>query len=244
MSPPNRIALEVCVETAAGLDACQGLVDRVELCAGLALGGLTPGPGLLQAARDSGLETHVLIRPRTGDFSYNTRELETILTDIHAVRAAGLTGVVIGALCDAALDLSALTQMIAAADGLTVTLHRAIDVVEDRAQALEQAVALGIHRILTSGGAKNALSGVAEIARLQALAGNRIEIMAGAGITSKTAKQILARSGVQSLHASCSATAPLDGPFRNLGFGETARRTDRSEIERLRAVLDAYRAAP
>jgi len=131
MSPPKNFTLEVCVETAGGLEACKGIVDRIELCTGLEVGGLTPSAGLMIAARESGLETHVLIRPRTGDFELSSQDLAVALNDIRAVKDAGLHGVVIGATKGAILDLGVLKELIAAADGLCITLHRAFDTVTD-----------------------------------------------------------------------------------------------------------------
>ena len=94
---PNSATLEVCVDTAAGIAACQTHADRIELCSALDLGGLTPSAGLIEIARESAVPVHVMIRPRTGDFCYDAHDLSTRLHDIAAARRAGLTGVVLGA---------------------------------------------------------------------------------------------------------------------------------------------------
>lgn len=237
MMATDRATLEICVDGPQGLRACAGLADRIELCAGLDLGGLTPGPGLMQAAAASGLTTHVLIRPRAGDFDYSEDEITTCIEDIRAVRALGLAGVVIGATRDGALDRAALTRMIRAAGDLCVTLHRAIDVVADPAAALETAIDLGFRRMLTSGGARTALAGAAGIRQLRARAQGRIEIMAGSGITADSAAAVLDQTGVRALHASCSVQTPLQGAVPDLGFGLGRRRTDRAEIMRLLAAM-------
>lgn len=237
--PPNRIALEVCVDTVAGLAACAGIADRVELCAGLDIGGLTPGPGLLQAARDSGLETHVLIRPRPGDFSVDGDALRQMVRDIVAVRDMGLHGVVIGATKGGALDVPALRDMVQAAQGLNVTLHRAIDVVRDPAAAMEQAIDLGMTRVLTSGGAPTAADGTAQIAALNRQAGGRIEVMAGSGVTSANVQEILKQTAVPAVHASCSQVIPAAGAIQALGFG-MQRVTDPAKVKHLRATLDRH----
>lgn len=201
------------------------------------MGGLTPSPGLMQAARDSGLETHVLIRPQTGDFDMGAATLEVAIKDIHMVKSMGLAGVVIGAVKDQALDAKALAQMITAAAGMTVTLHRAIDTVNDPTRALDTAVDLGIDRILTSGGARTALEGARTIATLQERAQGRITVMAGAGVTPDTARDIVAATGVSDIHASCSVQTTVTGPAARLGFGKMQRITDRATITALRAAL-------
>lgn len=237
MPPGDRPQLEVCIETPDGLQACAGLVDRIELCAGLEVGGLTPSMGLMQAAKESGLETHVLIRPRSGGFEYTPAEIASCLTDIETVRALGLAGVVIGATRAGALDMEALSRMIAAAEGIYVTLHRAIDVVEDRLTTLDQAIALRITRVLTSGGAPTAPAGAPEIRRMQHHAQGRIEVMAGGGVTPETAADLLTQTGVRALHASCSSQSPTQASLSALGFGQAERRTDRAQVMRLRTAM-------
>jgi len=238
MRPSDHIALEVCIDTASGLEACAGLVDRIELCAGLDLGGLTPSAGLMTLAKTSGLETHVLIRPRTGNFDYDQGELNTILEDINLVRSLGLHGVVVGATKDRALDRDALLKICAAAEGLDVTLHRAIDVVNDPAKALEVAVDCGISRILTSGGAKTAIEGSGAVRALRKQAAGRIDIMAGSGVKSTNVGQLIGETGVKSVHASCSIRTDVQAKISGLGFGTSQRRTSRDEIKKMRSALD------
>lgn len=238
MPPSDRVAFEVCVESAAGLAACAGLADRVELCAALDVGGLTPSPGLMEAAKRSGLAVHVLIRPRSGDFQYDNQELETMLHDIAAVRGLGLSGIVIGAAQDGALDSRALAQMKEAAGDLCVTLHRVIDVIDDPLRALDEAIDLGIDRVLTSGGAANAHDGRRKIARMVAHANRRIEVMAGAGITSNNLHALLEDAQVDAVHASCRAVQVEAKDADPLGFGQAARQTSRDEVQKIRLALD------
>lgn len=238
--PPNKpIDLEICVETAQGIAAAQGQADRIELCSGLGVGGLTPSLGLMEMARDSGLETHVLIRPRSGDFEMDARDLELCLKDISTVRDCGLHGVVIGAVRDQALDKDALSTMCAAAEGLVVTLHRAIDVVADPLQALDIAVDLGMARILTSGGAENAVLGRAVLAELCSHAAGRIDIMAGGGITPGNVAALLADADIDAIHASCGRKILLPDAYGAKGFGATRNVTDSATIKALAAAISA-----
>lgn len=224
--------LEVCVDTPDGLAAAvEAGADRCELCAGLDLGGLTPGAGLLAAARTAGLPVHVLVRPRAGDFVASGADLAAMIADIEAVRAAGLAGVVVGAAFKSGeLDRDALAALVEAAGPLEVTLHRVVDFAPDPLAAVEAAIGLGMRRILTSGGARRAVEGAERIAAMVRQAAGRIEIMAGGGVTREAAPALLA-TGVQALHASCATVLRGDD-----GFGRT-RVTDRRSIEALRRAM-------
>lgn len=231
LTPLNRMPdFEVCVETAQGLDACKGLADRIELCSALDIGGLTPSAGLMQAAKDSGIETHVLIRPTGGTFEMPSEDLAVALSDIEKVRSYGLHGVVIGATKEGQLDLVALREMADAADGLTLTLHRAFDVVEDQSAALEHAIELGFRRILTSGGAKAAPLGIDRLKHLSAQSRSRIEIMAGGGITPENVQGILTETGVDAVHSSCTTQVPMSPDLVQKGFGDFERLADRAAV--------------
>ncbi len=235
----TSLPLEICVDSAAGLaKAARAGADRVELCSSLPLGGLTPGPGLLASAAEIGIPSHAMIRPRPGDFLYEDADLRACLFDIAHMRAAGLAGVVIGAAGrDARLDLVALRAMVAAAGPLHVTLHRVFDLTPDPFEALEQAVELGIDRILTSGQAASAPEGQALIGALVERAAGRIEIMAGGGVTPETAAGLMA-CGVDALHASCALPVPPCQPVERIGIAP-CRQTDENTIARLRAAMQA-----
>lgn len=226
----NDLLLEVCVESLGdAVRAIEAGADRIEYCSALALGGLTPTPGAL--ARISGLDAPcmVMIRPRPGDFCYDASECTLMKHEIALARDHGAAGVVFGA-CDkdGNLDVAVLRDLIAECDGLQTTLHRAFDVVTDQSRALEQAVVLGFDRILTSGGASDALSGRDQIAKLQKLANGRIMILPGAGVSAANAGEILRTTGAIELHASCKAGGGEDGricvdPARVIALKEAMR---------------------
>ncbi|MEL6641228.1 MAG: copper homeostasis protein CutC [Pseudomonadota bacterium] len=239
MQSTRRVAFEVCVETPHGIMACEGYADRIELCCALDLGGLTPSYGLMRQAKESGIETHVLIRPRAGSFEISEAELAVAMADIAAVKDLGLQGVVIGAIRDDALDLKILDKMVTAAKGLNLTLHRAFDLIPDRSAALEQAIDLGFHRILTSGGCATAIEGWEEIQKLCEQASGRIEIMAGAGISPANVATLRDKTGCDAIHASCTSSYPLPNAYQEKGFGRVSRRTDQ---DKLRQILAALRA--
>jgi copper homeostasis protein len=233
------ILLEVCVEDAAGLGAAlRGGAGRIELCSALALGGLTPSPGLMQAAQNAGRPVMAMIRPRAGDFIWSSEDLRQMRGDIAAARAAGLAGVVLGASRpDGRLDEWLLSTLIAEAQGMDLTLHRCFDLTPDKSAALEMAVQLGFSRILTSGGAKTAPEGADTLGLLMQQAGSRISILPGSGISPATLPT-LAHLPLREVHASCSMTEAVAGSIAALGFGPVERRvTSESAVRALVSAL-------
>jgi copper homeostasis protein CutC len=245
----GRMILEVCVEDLHGIDAAlAGGADRIELCAALAVGGLTPPASLVRAAAEAcgvvgaepvsggrsaenaaprALPVHILARPREGGFVYTPREQALIADDITTAAESCLAGVVIGALDrDHRLDASVLAEWIAharalgAARGhkLSLTLHRAFDLCRDLPDALETAVSLGFDRILTSGGVPKAIDGVEMLGVLHRQAAGRIVILAGSGVSPDTLPAILG-SGVREVHASCRAPDITTADPTELRFG-------------------------
>ncbi len=243
----SRILLEICVDDAAGLAAARaGGADRVELCAALALGGLTPSAGLMALAARSGLPVMAMIRPRAGDFVWTPEERAAMRTEIAAARAAGLAGVVIGAsLPDGQLDAATLADLVASAAGLEVTLHRAIDLTPDPVAAMRLAADLGIRRVLSSGGARTALAGLARL-RAMAKAAPEVTVMPGGGISAANAAEFAAGLPLREIHASGSAplTAPLLPQIADFGFQPPgARATDAGAVRALRQALDQIGAS-
>lgn len=238
--------LEVCVADPQSLAAAiEGGAERIELCSALELGGLTPLPGLMALAARSGIETYALVRPRSGDFVFDAGDVEAMLRDIDAVRAAGLAGVVIGAnRPDGRLDEAVLARLIAHAAGLGTTLHRAIDLVPNFAEATETAIGLGFERILTSGGAPTVLEGLGQLALAQATARGRIRIMAGSGLRPDNVLELLAAVPVDEVHSSCAgAPAPSAEGAVRLGFAaKTKRHTDAAVVRAFREVLAGVEA--
>lgn len=215
----DRILLEVCIDTPAGLAAAiAGGADRIELCAALALQGLTPAPGLMALAAKASIPIYPMIRPRNGDFCYDAGDLDAMRRDIDAVRAYGLAGVVIGAnRPDGELDLAVLEKLVEHSKGLGMSLHRSFDLVPDQAAALEIAIDLGFERVLTSGGALTAQAGAERIAALVEQAAGRIGILAGAGVKPGNVAELVKRTGVREVHGSFSGPIPGAEPGSKLG---------------------------
>lgn len=200
--------LEVCC---ADLDsvhaAANAKAQRIELCAALRGGGVTPSLGMIRCARTLFRATiNLLIRPREGNFVYSDNEKKSILTDIETASAERCDGVVIGALTpESTVDIGFCGQAVNLAKkyGLTTTFHRAFDEITDKNTALEQLIGLGFDRILTSGGAQTALEGSETLKELVEKSAGRIIILAGAGVNSSNAANIVATTKCHEIHGSC-----------------------------------------
>ncbi|NKW91518.1 copper homeostasis protein CutC [Rhodobacteraceae bacterium R_SAG9] len=240
--PRNSLTFEVCIDTAAGFSACDGVVDRIELCGALDVGGLTPCPGLIATAQDSAIPSHVMIRPRAGDFCYDAADQKAMRASIEAVKQAGLAGVVIGASKGDHLDLATLRDLVSAAEGLEVTLHRVIDLLPNPLAAMEQAIDLGFHRILTSGGAPRAVDGQATLRAMQEASKGRIEIMVGSGVSVSNLAELAQNTGITSFHASCSTAIPVPEHLHHFGFAKAQKITDRDTVLAFRKTLDSLSA--
>ena len=234
----REVLLEVCVDSPEGLAAAvEGGADRIELCAALGLGGLTPAPGLMALAARVAVPVMVLIRPVAGGFLYDGPTVEAAVEDIRAAKALGLAGVVVGAGGPEGLDMPVMERLLAAADGMDVTLHRVIDVVGPWERALDQAMALGIGRVLSSGGAVAALAGIERLAAMETHAAGRLVVMPGSGVTAETVGPILRRLKTREVHASCSVTEAGDPALVRLGFaGETVRRTSAAVVSGMKGA--------
>lgn len=161
--------------------------------------------------------------------------------EIAATRQLGLAGIVIGAnLPDGRLDQTALQRLVKAADGHDIALHRSIDLTPDAVDAVEIAKQLGINRILSSGGAQKAVSGLDRLAVMQKASGDEIVIMPGSGVNIDTLPAILAAlPGITEIHASCSAPLPADQTLLHFGFAlPGATRTAANKVAELRAALE------
>ncbi len=137
--------------------------------------------------------------------------------------------------CDACRDL------IDAARRLGVTFHRAFDLARDPYRALEEIVALGCERVLTSGQRATAIEGAALIRDLVAAAGERITVMPGAGVDADNIARLRTATGAHEFHASAKrslASAMRYKPDRLVDMQTGEMRSDVAAIRRLRYALD------
>jgi copper homeostasis protein len=192
------------VESVEGAVAGErGGAHRIELCADLRLGGLTPPAALIQRVRDgTTLPIFVMIRPRAGNFVYSPQEFAQMRRDIADAKRLGMDGFVCGVLTgDRQVDVQRTRELIEVARPLPVTFHRAFDEVEDLDGALESVIEAGASRILTSAGAPAVLAGIEKLAQLVKAAKERIIILPGGGINASNALHVARQTGARELHS-------------------------------------------
>ena len=240
----TKLKFEICCGSLqSALNAQEAGAHRVELCSALSLGGLTPSYGTIEMARKMvDIDINVLIRPRQGDFLYDSDEVAVMIRDIRTCASLGVQGVVIGALDPLGnIDMDCCRALVATARnyGLSVTFHRAIDRAYDIFTALDDAIVLGVDRILTSGGKPSAHEGVETIAKMNQIADGRVIIMPGAGINSGNIKEIISTTGVSEVHFSGSVTYDSPMLYRG-GVTEEYTRTE-SSISKITDTILAAR---
>ncbi len=199
------ILVEAAVESfERALAAEQGGCKRIELCGSLHDGGVTPSAGLIARCSQRLITSlHVLIRPRTGNFVYDEDDVGIMKKDILVAKELDVDGVMIGALTpEGEVDVAAISELVAVATPMKVGFHRAFDEIKDQEMALELLVSLQMDSILTTGGAKTAVEGMAQLKRLVERAGDRIVILGAGSITAQNAKAIVEGTGLRELHAS------------------------------------------
>jgi copper homeostasis protein len=238
------VICEICVDSVGGVRAAKAAgADRVELCADLLEGGITPSRGMIRAARKvAGIKLHAIIRPRGGDFLFDDDEFAVMETDIETAKEEGADGVVIGLLnADGAIDVKRARRLMSRARPLSVTFHRAFDMTPDPFAALETLIELGVDRVLTSGQEASVLEGLPLIAGLVARAGDRIIVMPGGGITARNADRIVAAAKPKEIHFAALALEAGGMQFRreHVFMGGELRPP---EYDRLTTTATAIRA--
>lgn len=184
----SRPVIEICLESATSvLRAQKGGADRVELCSDLFEGGCTPSIGTFRVARRlASIPINVMIRPRGGDFCYSDDEFEVMLEDVKIFKKEGANAIVFGILTpQGEVDMDRSARIIEAARPMQVTFHRAFDMTRDPYKALEDLIALGVDRVLTSGQEATVPEGAELLSELVKIAGDRIIVMPGCGITER-----------------------------------------------------------
>ncbi len=212
------VLVEACANSLTSALAAQaGGAARVELCAALIEGGVTPSAAVIELARQQlNIRLHVLIRPRGGDFCYDDTEVAVMTRDIEFCRSVGVDGVVIGMLApDGSVDVERTRALVAAARPMQVTFHRAFDMAADADRALDDVLALGVERLLTSGQRGSAFEGRGLIAELVRRAGARLIVMPGAGIHEGNVRELVEATGVREVHLSGQSKIASRMIYRN-----------------------------
>lgn len=212
---PADFLLEVAVDSLERAIAAERAgAHRLELCANLDVGGLTPGIELIRRVRAAvRIPMHVMLRPRPGDFGYSAAEFAQMKSSINTIAAENIQGVVTGVLLsDGRVDVPRIRELVALASPMQVTFHRAFDHVPDIAEALENVILTSAHRILTSGGAADAQTGAAILRSLIHQAAGRITILPGGGLHPGNIAQVARATGARELHTGLGEVIPYSSP--------------------------------
>jgi len=246
----NRITmsgiLEVCANSyTSALAAQNGGAKRVEFCDNLAEGGTTPSYGQIALAkRNLSIAVWPIIRPRGGDFLYSDLEFDLMIEDVKACKSLNCEGIVIGILkADGTIDKERCKVLIELAKPMPVAFHRAFDMSNDMEKALEDLIALGIVRVLSSGGATSAFSGMEQLAKLVKQANGRITIMPGAGINAENIQELYTKTGATEFHASAKAFVESKMEYRNptakMGSVEDEYRYELTSEDKVKELVKA-----
>ncbi len=198
--------IEICANSFESAQAAQNAgANRIELCTELSVGGLTPSHGLLEkVVSELNIPTHVLIRPRSGNFTYSKEECDVMLRDIAFCKKMGCAGIVSGVLTsENKIDIEKTKQLIVASEGMEFTFHRAFDWVENPLKELQILIDLKVNRLLSSGQKPTAIAGISLLKELQKVANDQLEIMPGGGINLENALKFK-EANFKSIHFSAT----------------------------------------
>lgn len=198
--------IEICANSFESAQAAQfAEASRIEFCTELSVGGLTPSHGLIEkVVSELNIPTHVLIRPRSGNFTYSEDEVDVMLRDIAFCKKMGCAGIVSGFLTsENKIDSNKTKQLIDASTGMEFTFHRAFDWVENPIVELQKLIDLKVNRLLSSGQKPTAIEGISLLKELQNLSKGKLEIMPGGGINLENALKFK-EAGFKSIHLSAT----------------------------------------
>ena len=199
----QKILIEICCGSAEdAIEAALGGADRIELNNNLFQGGLTPSIGTLEVAKERiTIPIMTMVRPRAGGFCYTDTELAVARADAKVLLRHGADGLVFGFLnADGTVNTDQTRSFVDLAEGKPCVFHRALDVVPDWKRALEQLIAAGVTRVLTSGQRSNVFFALESIRQMIDFAGDAIEILPGAGITLDNVQRVVSETGARQVH--------------------------------------------
>ncbi|HOO75455.1 MAG TPA: copper homeostasis protein CutC [Tepiditoga sp.] len=214
--------IEICVENFHSAVIAQNAgAQRIEICSALALGGLTPDIGFVEAVADKiKIKKYVMIRPRNGNFLYNEYEFENIMKNIKIIKKYKIDGFVCGILTkEGNVDDKKMKIITEEIYPFNMTFHRAFDCTVNLYEAAESIINLGIERILTSGGKNTAEEGIENIKKINDKYGSEVKIMAGSGISAENVLEI-ASAGVKEIHFSAKKKIPVKS-LKNIRMGNS-----------------------
>ena len=232
--------VEICVSGVKSLNlAAKYGADRVELCQELTCGGLTPSISLVKRSVALGLNTQVLIRPRSGDFVYDETDKIQMMEDVILYQKLGIQGIVVGALNDQrTLDISFLKRLRMLTPNIELTFHKAFDDIDNWQKAMEDLISIKFDRILTAGGAVNVSDGIESLKDMMLLASNRIQILPGGGVNEENIGNIIESLQPSYLHFSGTTHQTLEN---SKYFTATVVAVDEAKLKKLMGLSKDHR---
>ena len=237
----ENMKLEICANSyQSAINAEKAGAHRIELCSELAVGGITPSYGLLKKVMNViQIPVHVLIRPRSGDFTYTEAEFEIMKEDIKICKELGVSGIVSGVLHkDNTVDYKKTSELIELSKPLCFTFHRAFDCVPNPIETLKKLSDIGVQTILTSGQQQKAENGLLLLEELQKIAGNELTILVGGGINPNNVHSFK-KIGLREVHGSASKV--IQTTNNHSYFGKTSQTV--SDLETIKQLLNAIKNA-
>lgn len=212
------------------LEAYRGGADRIELNSALVVGGLTPTTATLKLIKSKipQLKVICMVRPRGAGFCYTEEEFLVMEAECRELLEAGADGIAFGCLkTDATLDNEKNRHLLSLIKSYNkeAVFHRAFDCMPHPYEAMEELIAMGVDRVLTSGLRAKAMDGIDTIRRLQEKFGHQIEILAGSGVNASNAKFLMEETGIHQVHSSCKdwmldSTTKGNGVSYSIAAGE------------------------
>ena len=240
-----KYLLEISVESLEAAAAAERAgADRIELCEDLSAGGITPHPELMRAARQRlTIPIFAMIRPRGGDFAYSAEEFARMRRDLETAKACGMNGAVLGVLrADSTVDIERTRELVECARPLPVTFHRAFDETADLFRALDDVIATGATRILTSGGNPSASEGRHVLAELIRAARGRVGILPGGGINPSNLREVVRQTQATEFHSGLGSLLPYERSSHE-EFGREVRKLA-GMLREMEAAQESGESAP
>ncbi|WP_027392650.1 copper homeostasis protein CutC [Aquimarina latercula] len=216
--------IEVCANSyQSAINAERAGADRIELCVELAVGGITPSHGLIEkVVQELTIPVFVLIRPRSGNFTYTSDEFDVMKKDIDFCKSIGCQGIVSGILKDDnTIDIIRTKELITFSKPMSFTFHRAFDWVPEALESLKQLITIGVDRVLSSGQEITAIEGINLLKNALHISKLNLIIMPGGGINAENALKFK-EAGFKEIHFSATSLQQIvqnqNIPMNNIHF--------------------------
>lgn len=198
-----QILRELCLENKKQIDfAFWNKADRIELCSKLKYGGLTPKKKLVNYALEKSLDTVIMIRRRKFDFYDTEKDINKLIKQVQYFNQTKIAGYVFGFLNkDNTINIEITKKFMSeVGQDKYVVFHMAFDLIQDKKQAIDQLIELGVKRILTKGGNSCAINNIESLKELKKYAKDKIEILIGGSVTKDNYLEIANLTKINQLH--------------------------------------------